>query len=111
MSILVAVKAQFKTNHALLTPATFFCYCLILVLHDRIGYAGEVLHSTAGKWDPVQRRLTITNYAPRIWGFESTSSVKEGCWYPFTGASHANFFVTFEATLDVFMNEVMERHF
>eukprot|EP00884_Botryococcus_braunii_P004156 jgi/Botrbrau1/13741/Bobra.0356s0017.1 len=70
-----------------------------------IDFPGEVLHSTAGDWDPVQRKLHITNYAERIWGFESTSSVIEDCWFAFSGASHMNFFTTFEATLDIYMNE------
>lgn len=75
--------------------------------HYRYGYLGEVLHSTAGKWDPIQRRLTVTTFADRVWGFESTSSVTKGCWLSFSGASHANFYSAFEATLDFFMNEVM----
>lgn len=78
-------------------------------VRDRIDFPGEVLHSTAGDWDPLQRKLHLTNYAERIWGFESTSSVKLDCWFAFSGAAHMNFFTTFEATLDIYMNEVRHK--
>eukprot|EP00884_Botryococcus_braunii_P013961 jgi/Botrbrau1/22566/Bobra.176_1s0002.1 len=70
-----------------------------------IGYEAEVLHSTAGDWDPVQRKLRIYIYGERIWGFESSDSVVEDCALPFSGASHVNFQTSFETTLDIYMNE------
>lgn len=71
-----------------------------------IGYEAEVLHSTAGDWDPVERKLRIYIYGERIWGFEDTTTVVQDCALPFSGASHVNFQTSFETTLDIYMNEV-----
>lgn len=79
-----------------------------VVFHvDRIGYEWELLLSTAGTWDPVQRVLHLRNYGERVIGFESTSSSKAGCWYTLSGAAHINFFTLTRQTLDIYMNEVI----
>lgn len=80
-------------------------------LDRNYGYAWELLLSSAGAWDPVQRVLHLTCAAERTIGFESSTSVRKGCWYTESAAAHMNFFAFAGTTMDIYMNEVRDSKF
>lgn len=75
----------------------------------RLKFDAELIASNKGDWDGNLRKLRIENWRPRQWGYEGTSSTIEDCWPNFSGASLMSFFSAFEATLDVYVDEVRSK--
>lgn len=73
----------------------------------RLKFDAELIASNKGVWNNTLRRLHISNWRPHQWGYEATSTVFEDCWPNFSGASLMSFFSSFEADLDVYVDEVL----
>ena len=65
--------------------------------------------STAGVWDPAQRKLSLNVFDSRVWALHDTSSEKKLLggllWLP-SGAAHYNYIQATAPAVDIYFNEV-----
>lgn len=64
--------------------------------------------SSAGPWDPALRRLSLSFYGTRNWGYRATSShkAKYGVFWLPSGAAFYSFWAYLELIYDIYFNEV-----
>jgi hypothetical protein len=78
---------------------------LSLLGFPRLGDSTEAL-SSAGRYDPARRKLTIGPTNERAWAFSSTSSERLGFFWSESGAAALNSRLVFENYFDIYFDEV-----